>query len=87
MNSQLSKKQFPCSPGKMYCNTLNLFFICKIILPFRFVAFLNVVVLGEVTIKITLLLNGSAVFCRKFESDMFHLLTKNNTLFLYFLLY
>lgn len=53
MNSQLSKKQFPRSPGKMYCNMLNLFFKCKIILPFRFVAFLNVVVLGEVTIKMT----------------------------------
>lgn len=53
MNSQLSKKQFPCSLGKMYCNMLNLFFKCKIILPFRFVAFLNVVVLREVTIKMT----------------------------------
>lgn len=53
MNSQLSKKQFPRSPGKRYCNTLNLFFKCKIILPFRFVAFLNVVMLEEVTIKMT----------------------------------
>lgn len=51
MNSQLSKKQFPYSPEKIYCNMLNLFFKCKIILPFRFVAFLNVVVLGKVTIK------------------------------------